>query len=54
MNKEKKIYYSDLAKYHENNCDDFCEVCKVENTNYDYLFEGVYNHERKRPTAYVK
>jgi hypothetical protein len=53
LNKKMK-YYSDLAKYHEKNCEDFCEVCKVENKNYDYLFEGVYNHERKRPSAHVK
>jgi len=53
LNKKMK-YYSDLAKYHEKNCEDFCEVCKVENKNYDYLFEGVYNHERIRPSAHVK
>lgn len=50
----KMKYYSDLAKYHEKNCNEICPVCKKQIQHYNYLFTGVKTDERERPTTYVK
>lgn len=38
---ENKIdYYYHLSKYHMNNCEGYCDICKLRIKNYDYLFHG--------------